>query len=136
MVPRDLVAVFDMLEHFCKDELVGLVDQAARVLRPGGKFLVHAPNGESPFCGRVRYAGLTHELAFTRESLPQLLNACGFSQVDCYEDLLVTRGVVSVLRWLLWHLIRFAVRRFIAMETGVIDAKMIFSQSLLCVAIK
>ena len=84
---QGLVIAFDLLEHFTKDELLVLVDRVARVLTTGGKFLIHVPNGESPFGGRVRYADFTHELAFTRESLSQLLNACGFSQIHCYEDL-------------------------------------------------
>ena len=113
-----------------------LVDRVARVLKSGGKFLIHVPNGESPFGGRVRYADFTHELAFTRESLSQLLNAGGFSQIHCYEDLLVPHGILSGSRWLLWKFIRGILRFYLAVETGQIDAGMIFSQNLLCIAVK
>ena len=133
---QGLVIAFDLLEHFTKDELLVLVDRVARVLKSGGKFLIHVPNGESPFGGRVRYADFTHELAFTRESLSQLLNACGFSQIHCYEDLLVPHGILSGSRWLMWKFIRGILRFYLAVETGQIDAGMIFSQNLLCVAVK
>jgi len=133
---QGLVIAFDILEHFTKDELLVLVDRVARVLKSGGKFLIHVPNGESPFGGRVRYADFTHELAFTRESLSQLLNACGFSQIHCYEDLLVPHGILSGSRWLMWKFIRGILRFYLAVETGQIDAGMIFSQNLLCVAVK
>ena len=133
---QGLVIAFDLLEHFTKDELLVLVDRVARVLKWGGKFLIHVPNGESPFSGGVRYADFTHELAFTRESLSQLLNACGFSQIHCYEDLLVPHGILSGGRWLMWKFIRGILRFYLAVETGQIDAGMIFSQNLLCVAVK
>ena len=131
-----LVIAFDVLEHFAKDELLALVDQVARVLKTGGKFLIHVPNGDSPFGGSVRYADFTHELAFTRESLAQLLNACGFAQIHCYEDLLAPHGLLSGGRWLMWKVIRVMLRLYLAVETGNIDAGMIFSQNLLCVAVK
>jgi SAM-dependent methyltransferase len=133
---QGLVIAFDLLEHFTKDELLVLVDRVARVLKSRGKFLIHVPNGESPFGGRVRYADFTHELAFTRESLSQLLNAGGFSQIHCYEDLLVPHGILSGSRWLLWKFIRGILRFYLAVETGQIDAGMIFSQNLLCIAVK
>ncbi|MCX5892548.1 MAG: class I SAM-dependent methyltransferase [Deltaproteobacteria bacterium] len=133
---QGLVIAFDVLEHFGKDELLTLVDQVARVLKSGGKFLFHVPNGESPFVGRVRYADFTHELAFTRESLAQLLNACGFAQIYCYEDQPAPHGILSGGRWLMWKIIRGLLRLYLAVETGNIDAGMIFSQNLLGVAVK
>ncbi len=133
---QGLVIAFDVLEHFAKDELLALVDQVARVLKAGGKFLLHVPNGESPFGGRVRYADFTHELAFTRESLAQLLNACGFARLDCYEDQPVPHGIWSGGRWLMWKIIRGILRGYLAVETGNIDGGMIFSQNLLGVAVK
>ncbi|MFI5355185.1 MAG: class I SAM-dependent methyltransferase, partial [Desulfobaccales bacterium] len=133
---QGLVIAFDVLEHFAKDELLALVDQVARVLKAGGKFLLHVPNSESPFGARVRYADFTHELAFTRESLAQLLNACGFARIDCYEDQPVPHGIWSGGRWLMWKIIRGILRIYLAVETGQIDASMIFSQNLLGVAVK
>jgi SAM-dependent methyltransferase len=64
----DAVIAFDVLEHFGRDELIPLVDAVHRVLRPGGRWIIHVPNGESPFFGSIRYGDLTHELAFTRQS--------------------------------------------------------------------
>jgi cyclopropane fatty-acyl-phospholipid synthase-like methyltransferase len=80
----DLIVAFDVIEHFTKDELVLFVDEVNRVLRKGGKWIIHTPNGESPFAGRMRYWDFTHEQAFTHTSIAQLLNASGFSLVTCY----------------------------------------------------
>jgi len=133
---QDVVIAFDVIEHFTKDELLGCLDQIYRVLKTGGKLIIHAPNGTSPFCGRVRYGDLTHELAVTQESMTQLCQVCGFSQISCYEDQPVPHGLKSGVRWLLWKVIRGLLRSYIAVETGATDSGMIFSQNLFCIATK
>jgi SAM-dependent methyltransferase len=131
----DLIVAFDVIEHFTKDELVPFVDEVNRVLRKGGKWIIHTPNGESPFAGRIRYGDFTHEQAFTRTSLGQLLIASGFSLVTCYEDAPIPHGVKSAVRWMLWKIFRGGLKVFLAAETGSLD-DCIFSQNLLAVAVK
>lgn len=133
---QDVVIAFDVIEHFTKDELLGCLDQVYRVLKTGGKLIIHAPNGASPFCGRIRYGDFTHELAVTAESMAQLCRVCGFSQSSCYEDQPVPHGLKSGVRWLLWKFIRGLLRCYVAVETGAMDSGMIFSQNLFCVATK
>jgi 2-polyprenyl-3-methyl-5-hydroxy-6-metoxy-1,4-benzoquinol methylase len=133
---QDVVIAFDIIEHFTKDELLHCLDQIWRVLKTGGKLIIHAPNGASPFCGRIRYGDFTHELAVTRESMIQLCQVCGFSQIVCYEDQPVPHGIKSGVRWLLWKVIRGIMRFYMAVETGSMDSDMIFSQNLFCIATK
>jgi predicted SAM-dependent methyltransferase len=54
----DVVVAFDIIEHFMRDELLGFVDEVGRVLRSGGRWIIHTPNAESPFGGRMRYGDL------------------------------------------------------------------------------
>lgn len=133
---QGLVIAFDVLEHFRKDEILRFLDQVKRVLAPGGKLIIHTPNGASPFSGRVIYGDFTHETIFTRESLGQLLTSCGFSRIECYEDQPAVHGLVSGLRWLLWRALRGVLRFFLAVESGRLARQDIFSQNLLCVAVK
>jgi len=133
---RDAVITFDVLEHFKKNELLPFVDEVWRVLRSGGRWIIHAPNGESPFGGRMRYWDFTHENAFTRESLTQLLLSSGFTQVKCYEDAPVRHGIKSAIRGILWQGIRAGLRLWLAIETGETGRDAIFSQNLLAVALK
>jgi len=133
---QDVVVAFDVIEHFTKSELLDCLDQVRRVLKTGGRLIIHAPNGASPFCGRIRYGDFTHELAVTAESLTQVCRVCGFSRVSCFEDQPVPHGLKSGLRWLLWKMIRGALRFYLAVETGDMGSGQIFSQNLFGVAIK
>ena len=132
----DVVIAFDVIEHFTKSELIPLVDEVWRVLKPGGRWVIHAPNGESPFGNRVRFGDYTHEQAFTRTSLGQLLVASGFAKVEAYEDRPIPHGFISTLRAALWWLLRASLLFYIAVETGSLDRRAVFSQNLLAVAWK
>ncbi|TFE66579.1 hypothetical protein A7Q10_02045 [Methylacidiphilum caldifontis] len=130
----DLVVAFDVLEHFTREETLEICDQVYRVLRKGGKWIVHVPNGESPFYGRIRYGDLTHETAYTQSSLHHLLRCVGFEKVDIREDILPIHGFRSAVRWVLWCAIRSIWRFYLLVETG--SGKGLFTQNLLAVAIK
>lgn len=132
----DCVVAFDLVEHFTKNELIGLVDEVCRVLKPGGRWIIHTPNAESPFGNRMLFGDFTHELAFTRTSLAQLLLASGFSTVSCFEDSPVIHGLKSAVRWFLWQCFRTFLRLYLAAETGDTGGDSIFSQNLICVAFK
>jgi SAM-dependent methyltransferase len=132
----DVIVAFDVIEHFTKEELLSFVDEVYRVLRRGGKCIIHTVNGEAPFAGRIRYGDFTHEQAFTHISITQVLLASGFSQVVCYEDAPIPHGIKSAVRWALWKLIRSALRLYLAAETGDTGRDTIFSQNFLTVATK
>jgi len=133
---QDLAICFDVIEHLPKSELTRLVDGVRRALRPGGRWIINTPNGESPLFGRVRYGDLTHELAFTRQSLATLLLASGFERVDCYENEPIRSGLKGWVRWTLWKLIRAGLRLYLAAESGDTGRDAIFTQNLLAVAIR
>lgn len=135
-VSQDMVITFDVIEHFTKNELISFVDEVYRVLQKGGKWIIHIPNAESPFFGRIRYGDFTHEQAFTRTSIIQLLKSSGFSLVTCYEDTPILHGLKSAVRRLLWKIIRGGLRLYLAAETGAGEKACIFSQNFLTIALK
>ena len=132
----DVIVSLDLIEHFDKPEVCGLVAEVARALKPTGRWILHCPNGESPFGGRVRWGDFTHELCFTQHSLRQLLHAYGFGRVECFEDGPIAHGPKSAVRFVLWRLVRFALRVWLVAETGQVDQAPIFTQNLFCVAYK
>lgn len=133
---QDVVIAFDVIEHFTKGELLPFMDEVYRVLRKGGRWLIHTPNGESPFASHIRYGDFTHEQCFTRESMTQLLKSSGFSEVVCLEDAPIPHGLKSAVRWLVWKMIRGMLRLYLAAETGAAKRDCIFTQNFLTVAFK
>src|SRR5688572_16897500 len=100
---------------------------------PNGRWIIHVPNAESPFGACMRYWDFTHELAFTRTSIAQLLKASGFASVLCYEDQPVPHGLKSAVRYVLWNIIRFALLCYVAIETGAVDRGAVFTRNMLAV---
>ena len=133
---HDMVVAFDVIEHFTRQELLPFVDEVHRVLRDGGKWLIHCPNGESPFVSRILFGDFTHEHIYTRTSISQLLLSSGFSSVRSYEDKPVVHGFKSVIRRILWGFVRMLLRFYITVETGSAEKDGIFSQNFLTVAVK
>jgi SAM-dependent methyltransferase len=132
----DAVLAFDVLEHLTKEESFALAGAVHRALAPGGRFVLHTVNAESPFFGRVRYGDVTHLEAFTRESLDQLLGLAGFAAVRCHEDRPAVHGIASALRRLAWPVLRAPLVAFLVAESGPAAGRAILSQNLLCVATK
>lgn len=131
---QDIVIAFDVIEHFAKDELLSLIDEVHRVLRDGGTWIIHVPNGGSLFCGRIQFGDFTHEQIFTQQSISQLLFSSGFANVRCFEDKPVVHGIKSALRRVLWEYFRLVFGFYLAIENGAWEKKGIFSQNFLVVA--
>jgi hypothetical protein len=96
--------------------------------------IIQTPNAENPFGGRYRYWIFTHEIAFTRSSLNQLLRVAGFQMVDFYPTGPVPKGIKSLVRFLLWKVIETILRFYMLIETG--SGEGIFTQNIICVAKK
>jgi SAM-dependent methyltransferase len=133
---HDTIVSFDVLEHMTRDELIALVDGVRAALKPGGRWIIHTANAEAPFYGRVRYGDLTHEQAFTRTSLPQVLLASDFSRVSCFEDPPIPGRLGGTVRWLMWKLVRLPALLWLIAESRGDGKNAILSQNLLAVAEK
>ncbi|MCR4295731.1 MAG: class I SAM-dependent methyltransferase [Elusimicrobia bacterium] len=118
----DCVVALDVMEHFTKDELFDVVDAVRGSLKPGGTFLWRAPNADGPFGMRVRYADLTHELAFTKGSAWQLMKAGGFDEITVVPETPVVTGARSLLRWLLWQPLKAAAKVYLFAESYAQDS--------------
>jgi 2-polyprenyl-3-methyl-5-hydroxy-6-metoxy-1,4-benzoquinol methylase len=128
---HDVIVALDVIEHMTKPELLLLADEIHRVLKPGGRWVVHVPNAESPFFGRVRYGDMTHELAFTRVSLDQLLRTCGFSSVVCFEETPAVHSLNSALRMALWTALRTLLLLYLVTEAPQAATGAILSQNFI-----
>lgn len=132
----DAVVAFDVIEHFAKDELIDLVDAVHHVLKPGGRWIIHAPNASSPFFGSIRYGDYTHEQAFTPSSLRQLLKSSKYSRVEFAECAPIIHGFKSFLRVMIWKVVRFILRIVDAAETGGIGRDAVLTRNFFAIAVK
>jgi SAM-dependent methyltransferase len=132
----DVLVAFDVIEHLRKDEAISLAQEAYRVLHHDGRLILHTVNADSPFFGTNRYGDLTHEIAFNRASMGQLLMSSGFAVVDCYEDAPVAHGPKSFMRMILWKGIRSILRFYTAVETGDTGQNAILTRNFLTMARK
>ena len=80
----DCITLFDVLEHFKKDEIVAMIPLLKSRLAGGGVIIVRGPNGEAIFKGSIMYSDFTHETFFTKRSLIQLFKTFGFNDVNVY----------------------------------------------------
>jgi SAM-dependent methyltransferase len=130
----DVVLLMDILEHFSRQELLDLLDDVYRVLRPGGKCIAHVPNASGLYGMQVRYGDLTHELAFTPKSAQQAFATVGFYDIQCFEDQPVVHGFVSGFRSFIWKVGTIPSRLLMSAETG--GRSFILSQNMLVTAFK
>lgn len=133
----DAIILRDVLEHFTKKEILELLDLCRNALRDGGRLIIQVPNGDSPFCGHIRYGDFTHEMAFTATSLAQLLAVTGFARSEFHPVPPVMVGKplpVRMIRALAWKLVQFLYKSLLSVETG--RQKVIVSMNILAVAHK
>ena len=124
------IITFDLIEHFDKAELIDLAEEIFRVLRPGGRWIMHTQNADSPFFGSIRYGDFTHEQAFTAGSLKQLISAIGFSRAITSTDPPVAHGLRSFARMVIWAGFTAVLRLYCAAETGAFNRCMNLSAEI------
>ncbi|MFA6475007.1 MAG: class I SAM-dependent methyltransferase [Patescibacteria group bacterium] len=130
----ELIIARDVLEHFSKPDVVRILQYCQQALAVNGKLIVHVPNGESPFFGRVRYGDYTHELAFTRNTIMQIGQQYGFAQVDVYQIFSRGRGIQETMRQIMWWGVQKIYKLLLFTETGKVPY--IVSQNLLAILYK
>jgi SAM-dependent methyltransferase len=128
----DVVVAVDLLEHLPSSQLLDLAQGVHRILRPGGRWVIHVPNAEGLFGPGVRYGDLTHQRAFTPSSIGQLCRAGGFTRVDVYPDRPVVHGPASLFRRVVWTFGVLPLRLLFAAETGQLSP--VLTRNLLTVA--
>jgi len=78
-----LVSAFHLIEHLPFDVLYNLVDQANRILAPGGVLILETPNPENVLVGsHTFYHDPTHRNPITPTAISFLLTYLGFSDVE------------------------------------------------------
>ncbi|MBO3128906.1 class I SAM-dependent methyltransferase [Dermatophilus congolensis] len=90
----DLVTAFDVLEHLEEDDRC--VKEVARVLKPGGAFLVAVP--ADPKLWSSHDVAVSHLRRYTRETLTQVLDQPGFRLEWMKSWMVLLRPAVALRR--------------------------------------
>lgn len=78
-----LLSAMHVIEHMQFDQIVRLLKEAARILKPGGGILLETPNPESLIVGAYKFwFDPTHVRPYPPELISQLLESLGFEQID------------------------------------------------------
>ncbi len=128
----DIIFMRDILEHFTKDEILGILESVFKSIKTGGKIIIQIPNAENILSGRLRYGDFTHEVGFTADSIKQLLAVSGFKDISVFGPYPIIHGLKSLARFILWKFFELCLRFYLLVETGL--SKGIFSQNIIAVA--
>jgi 2-polyprenyl-3-methyl-5-hydroxy-6-metoxy-1,4-benzoquinol methylase len=114
----DAIVAFDVIEHFNKNEIVGIMERLHEILKPGGVLVIRVPNASSQAGVSTRYSGFTHETAFTMASVSELFQAMGFADVECLPDPVYARtplrgAVKRAARWAFEQVLSVATMRMV-----------------------
>lgn len=96
----DAVFAFDVFEHLTKPELLDLMSQIARVLKPGGRLIARFPNAASPFGRSSQHGDLTHLTPLTPDSFAQACNVGGLRHDASWNAAWLWTGAGGLKRYL------------------------------------
>jgi 2-polyprenyl-3-methyl-5-hydroxy-6-metoxy-1,4-benzoquinol methylase len=124
----DVVLLMDILEHMTRPELKDLFSLLDNIVHAGSTIIIHVPNAAGILSAKVRYADLTHELAFTPQSIKQLLTLFNYSNISCFQDLPALHSITSYFRRALWYLTTIGHRLLYFAESA--ETRPILSQNM------
>lgn len=114
----DLITIFDVVEHLDPQSTFDLMALVITRLKPGGRLIVHLPNGLSPFVGHVFWSDMTHEWCLTPQSAQTLCALHGLQNFAAAEHLGAGSDIKGKLRSIAWHGLRTLFRTMNFIETG------------------
>ena len=131
-----LVTGLNIVEHLPKQSLVAFFSLVHRALRPGGQFLIVVPNAVSPYGTIPRYWDITHEVSFSPNSVRQLSVAAAFENEPAFFEIgPIPHGILSLIRWVAWKIIRQQIRLRLMIESGSARSN-VFTQDMMVSIIK
>lgn len=131
----DAVTAVDLVEHFERQDVIGLFAGLGRLLRPGGTLIIRTPNAASPYGGRILYSDLTHGVAYTRRSLEQVCAAAELEFVGAFPVRPAGKRFRQRVRRALWRGIEAGFIAPLIVETGNVRGHLV-TQNLIGVARK
>lgn len=115
----DLIAAFDVFEHFDIGEIDARMRAIEAMLKPGGHAILRFPNGQSPFGLQPQHGDITHKTALSRSRIEQLTQGSTLSTVR-YAGSYSVRGPLGLKRSV--RLVRRAAQRIVGFTLDFVYA--------------
>lgn len=133
----DAILLIDVLEHLDLEYSVELINIIRSSLKKGGVFIIQVPNALSPLSPHL-YGDITHLRAYTSLSMEQHLRLGGFTEMKHKELPPNSKGVVSIIRRLIWFFcFKPVITAFmLAAYGGRINKDRVYTANMLTVAYK
>jgi len=132
----DLITGIDIIEHFTKDELVVLLQQLRKALKPGGRIVFRTPNLDAPLASVFANGDFTHENYLNASSASQVLMACGFGDVKVLPSRMCVQGfLLEILRSMLWKMLVFR-QKLLLFATARSSRNVLFTPNMIILASK
>lgn len=112
----DVIVLNDFLEHIPKANILYFLSLVYRALKEDGRIFIKTVNAANPFNLRGRYMDFTHEVAFTEQSLTQVLRASGFKIVAMFGDHCPGRGVKNRLNSIVRRIFLYMLKRIFILQ--------------------
>ena len=128
----DVITALDLLEHFTYDQAGKFLSFAREALKPGGRIILQTPNGAAPRCGTYLWGDATHQRAYAPSAVRQLLALHGFCTIEFRETPPVAHGPVSLMRCVLWQVLRCAAIFWDLVEVGKVQP--VYTRNMVTIA--
>jgi len=103
----DVLLGMDIIEHFTKNELVALLQNIQKSLKPGGIAFFRTPNLDAPVATVFANGDFTHENYMNASSAQQVCLACGFKNVTVNPGIMfIENSLKEFIRKICWFLVK------------------------------
>ena len=114
----DFILLYDVLEHFKKDEIVKLIPLLRKIMTPDGILTIRVPNGDPLFSRGLMYGDFTHETFFTKRSLLQVFSLFDFDKVGIFPSLAPSKNpLIKIIRVTLFKIISALYRPLLLLDS-------------------
>lgn len=111
------ILLYDVMEHFKKNEIVELIPLLKKHLIPNGILAIRVPNGDPLFSRGIMYGDFTHETFFTKRSLLQLLSLFDFNCAGIFPSLAPSMNpIIKAIRVVLFKIISALYRPLLLLD--------------------
>lgn len=100
-----VITATNFVEHVKKERIPGLFSLVASKLKEDGRFIIELPNADSIHGIHTFFSDLTHEWAYTKALITNLLHKAGFSEVQVHPNRVRSNKLIRLAQKILTKIV-------------------------------